>query len=173
VLAGTKFCQPIGGSSYTLIYSARTDLDADIPADIPGNAIRELADLLVKEARRAEEARLRLKLSERARSTLEAELADERRRREETERERDELRQELEGLKLEVLRESREEAPESPKSPSPRFADWLFWLATLLRLGQLVPDIVLDTPGARLHHFLGDGLLAGGPPAPALPSSLA
>jgi chromosome segregation ATPase len=112
--------------TYTLIYSARTDLDADIPADIPGNAIRELADRLVEEARRAEEARLRLELSERARSTLEAELADERRRREETERERDELRQELEGLKLEVLRESREEAPESPKSPSPRFADWLF-----------------------------------------------
>jgi Helix-turn-helix domain len=69
------------------------DLDADIPADIPGNAIRELADRLVKEARRAEEARLRLELSERAQSTLEAELADERRRRKETERERDELRQ--------------------------------------------------------------------------------
>ena len=73
----------------------------------------------MKEARRAEEARLRLELSERARSTLEAELADERRRREETERERDELRQELEALKLEVLRESREEAPESPESPGP------------------------------------------------------
>ena len=114
-----EICQPIGGSSYTLIYSARTDLDADIPADIPGNAICELADRLVKEARRAEEARLRLELSERARSTLEAELADERRRREETERERDELRQELEALKLEVLRESREEAPESPESPGP------------------------------------------------------
>jgi hypothetical protein len=48
--------------TYTLIYSARTDLDADIPADIPGNAIRELADRLVKEARQAEEARLRLEL---------------------------------------------------------------------------------------------------------------
>jgi hypothetical protein len=48
--------------TYTLIYSARTDLDPDIPADIPGNAIRELADRLVKEARQAEEARLRLEL---------------------------------------------------------------------------------------------------------------
>jgi hypothetical protein len=105
--------------TYTLIYSARTDLDADIPADIPGNTIRDLADRLVKEARRAEEARLRLELSERARSTLEAELADERRRREETERERDELRQELEALKLEVLRESCEERSESPESPGP------------------------------------------------------
>jgi hypothetical protein len=62
---------------------------------------------------------MRLELSERARSTLEAELTDERRRREETERERDETRQELEALKLEVLRESREEAPESPESPGP------------------------------------------------------
>jgi predicted ArsR family transcriptional regulator len=87
------------------------DLDAEIAADIPGNPIRELADRLVEEARRAEEARMRLELSERAQSTLEAELADERRRREETERERDELRQELEAF-----RESHEESPEPPET---------------------------------------------------------
>jgi hypothetical protein len=39
------------------------------------------------------------------------------------------------------------------------FADWLFRLAMLLRLGPLVPDIVLDPPGARLHLFLRGGLL--------------
>ena len=44
--------------TYTLIYSARGDLDADIPADIPGNAIRELADRLVKEAERSEALKL-------------------------------------------------------------------------------------------------------------------
>jgi hypothetical protein len=68
----------------------------DITAVEPGNAIRELADRLVEEARRAEAARVRLELSERAQSTLEAELAEERRRREEAERARDELRRELE-----------------------------------------------------------------------------
>ena len=67
----------------------------DIAAETPGNAIRELADRLVEEARRAEAARVRLELAERAQSTLEAELAEERRRREEAERARDELRREL------------------------------------------------------------------------------
>jgi hypothetical protein len=61
-------------------------------------------------------ARLCLELSERARSTLEAELADEWRRREETERERDELRQELETFRE---KSHEEEAPESPESPGP------------------------------------------------------
>jgi len=39
-----------------------------------------------------------------------------------------------------------------------------------LRLGPLVPDIRLDSPGARLPHFLGGGLLAVLSPAPASPS---
>jgi hypothetical protein len=74
----------------------------DNAAESPGSAIRELADRLVAEARRAQAARVRLELSERAQSTLEAELAEERRRREvaererkETQRERDELRRRL------------------------------------------------------------------------------
>jgi hypothetical protein len=65
---------------------------ADIAAESPGNAIRELADRLVEEAARASEFRVRLEISEKAQSTLEEELAGERRRREAAERERDDLR---------------------------------------------------------------------------------
>jgi hypothetical protein len=45
-------------------YRAATE-DAESGAAIPGDPIRELADRLVEEARRAEEARVRLELSER------------------------------------------------------------------------------------------------------------
>lgn len=88
---------------------------ADNAAETPGNAVRELADRLVEEARRAEAARVRLELSERAQSSLEAELSEERRRREEAERQRDDLRRELEAE-----RESREDAPESAEPRSDR-----------------------------------------------------
>lgn len=80
----------------------------DIAATAPGNAIRELADRLVEEAARASEFRVRLEISERAQSTLEEELAEERRRREAAERERDDLRRDLEAA-----RETRE-PPVSP-----------------------------------------------------------
>lgn len=83
---------------------------ADVAADSPGNPIRELADRLVEEASRASEFRVRLELSERAESTLREELAEERRRREEAERGREDLRRELEAL---------QEARESSESPSP------------------------------------------------------
>ena len=83
---------------------------ADIAADSPGNAIRELADRLVEEASRASEFRVRLELSERAESTLREELAGERRRREEAEREREDLRRELQAL---------QEERESPVGPDP------------------------------------------------------
>jgi excisionase family DNA binding protein len=122
-----------------------SDIGPDIAAQIPGSAIRELADRLVEEARRAEAARVRLELSERAQSTLEAELLEERRRREvaerereEAQREREERRRALEELadarrrqeeieqerdelrrELEALKESHEEAPESPESLVP------------------------------------------------------
>jgi hypothetical protein len=89
---------------------------ADMIADTPGNPIRELADRLVEEAARASEFRVRLELSERAESTVRAELAEERRRREEAEREREDLRRELE-----MIREARE-SPEGPgptKTPTP------------------------------------------------------
>jgi Helix-turn-helix domain len=72
---------------------------ADIAAQPPGNPIRELADRLVEEASRASEFRVRSEISEKAESTLREELAEERRRREEAERERDDLRRELYALR--------------------------------------------------------------------------
>jgi hypothetical protein len=70
---------------------------ADIAAETLGNPIRELADRLAEEAARAAEYRVRLELTEQAQSSLEEELATERVRREQAERERDELRQILEN----------------------------------------------------------------------------
>ena len=72
---------------------------ADIAAQPPGSPIRELADRLVEEASRASEFRVRLEISEKAESTLREDLAEERRRREEAERERDDLRRELYALR--------------------------------------------------------------------------
>jgi hypothetical protein len=80
---------------------------ADIAAQLPGNPIRELADRLVEEASRASEFRVRLEISEKAESTLREELAEERRRREEAEQERDDLRRELYALR---------EAPEASEA---------------------------------------------------------
>src|SRR5215212_8463889 len=58
------------------------------------------------------------------------------------------------------------------RAPAHRSRIGYFRLATLLRLGQLVPDVVLDPSGARRPLLLGGGLLAGGSPASALPSGL-
>jgi hypothetical protein len=79
-----------------------------------GEGLLHLIERLEARTAEATELRIRLEITERAQSTLEDELADERRRREETERERDELRQELDAF-----RESHEGAPESPESPVP------------------------------------------------------
>jgi hypothetical protein len=57
-------------------------------------------------------------------------------------------------------------------APALRSRIGYFRLATLLRLGQLVPDVVLDPSGARRPLLLAGGLLAGGSPASALPSGL-
>ena len=70
---------------------------ADIAARTLGNPIRELADRLAEEAARAAEYRVRLEMTEQAHSSLEEELAAERVRREQAERERDELRRMLEA----------------------------------------------------------------------------
>ena len=83
--------------------------DAAIAAESLGNPIRELADRLAEEAARAAEYRVRLELTEQAQSSLEEELATERVRREQAERERDELRQIL---------ESRSEATGAPETAS-------------------------------------------------------
>ncbi len=94
------------------------DVAADIAAESPGNAIRELADRLVEEASKASEFRVRLELSERAESTLREELEDERNQREAAEREREELRRELRALR--EASEAHETAAEGPGGPEPR-----------------------------------------------------
>src|SRR5215207_23438 len=84
--------------------SPRTDRvsDADFPAESIADVLREMAARLERRAEEAAELRLRLELTERAQSTLEAErrraleeLAEARRRQEDIEVERDELRREL------------------------------------------------------------------------------
>jgi excisionase family DNA binding protein len=98
--------------------SRASDIGAGIAAESPGSAIRELADRLVEEARHAEAARVRLELSERAQSTLEAELLEERRRREEAEQAREEAQRERDELRrrLDARRES--PARDAPTQPS-------------------------------------------------------
>jgi DNA-binding transcriptional MerR regulator len=83
---------------------------AGFPADSIADVLREMAARLERRAEEAAELRVRLEITERAQSTLEAELAEANRRREEAERGLEELRRQL---------EEREEAPESPESPVP------------------------------------------------------
>ena len=91
---------------------------ADIAAESSGNAIRELAERLVEEAAKASEYRVRLELSEKTQSTLEEQLVEERRRREEAERAREDLRRELEALR--ETRESPETVEEASEGSEPR-----------------------------------------------------
>jgi hypothetical protein len=126
-----------------------TQKSADIAAQPPGNPIRELADRLVEEASRASEFRVRLEISEKAASTLREELAEERRRREEAERERNDLRQDLYALRevtaaSETLEGERETAELRPvasgaqslrgRSPggSKRLSVWVYGLGVVL-----------------------------------------
>ncbi len=97
-------------------YRASAD-SADMAAVIPGNAVRELADRLAEEAAKVGEFRARLELSERAQSTLEGELAEERRRREQAERDLQRIRAEMEALKTAPgAPETNEAAPQEPAS---------------------------------------------------------
>ena len=70
-----------------------------------GEALRHAIDRLEARTAEATELRIRLELTERTQSTLEEQLAEERRRREDAERERDELKRRLEA------------APEPPRAP--------------------------------------------------------
>jgi hypothetical protein len=81
----------------------------EIAAEGLGNPIRTLADRLAEEAARAAEYRVRLELTEQAQSSLGKELAAEKLRREQAERERDELR---------LLLEDVSEAPGAPETPA-------------------------------------------------------
>lgn len=75
-----------------------------------GEALRHAIERIEARTAEATELRMRLEITEKAESTLRAELEEERRRREEAERERDELRRRL---------ESRPEPRESRISPAP------------------------------------------------------
>jgi chromosome segregation ATPase len=84
-----------------------------------GEGLRHLIGRLEARSEEATELRIRLELTEKAQSTLEDDLAEERRLREEAEREREDLRR-----KLEALREppqgagTLEEAPERAQPQS-------------------------------------------------------
>jgi len=129
-------------------------ISADIAAESPGGAIRELADRLVEEARRAEAARVRLELSERAQSTLEAELAEERRRREAAEREREEAQRERDELRRQL------ETPKSPEVPREP--------GESARGDRSPSDVAPRAPETPTHGF-GTDAAGGGPQRQASP----
>ena len=92
---------------------AKASDEAEEAANIAANAgegLRHVVDRLEARTVEATELRVRLEITERAESTVRAELAEERRRREEAEREREDLRRELQAL---------QEARESPEGPGP------------------------------------------------------
>jgi hypothetical protein len=109
--------------------------DRDVPDASPGvesvdslaDVVREMAARLESRAEEAAELRVRLELTEQAQSTLEderrqvvQELEQERRRRDEADREREDLRQQLNALKDE--RESTHTVEEEPESSEPHAA---------------------------------------------------
>jgi hypothetical protein len=89
--------------------SAEAEEAANLAANT-GEGLRHVVDRLEARTVEATELRVRLEITERAESTVRAELAEERRRREEAEREREDLRRELQAL---------QEARESPEGPGP------------------------------------------------------
>jgi hypothetical protein len=89
--------------------SAEMEHAANLAANA-GESLRHVIDRLEVRTEEATELRIRLELTEKAQSSLEEALADERRRREEAEREREDLRRQLDALR---------EARESPESPGP------------------------------------------------------
>ncbi len=106
--ARANFAEDSAGSEKTAKLAANT-----------GEGLRHVIARLEARTEEATELRIRLELTEKAQSTLEDDLAEERRLREEAEREREDLR-----LKLEALRETPqgagtlEEAPERAQPQS-------------------------------------------------------
>jgi hypothetical protein len=146
-----------------------TQKSADIAAQLPGNPIRELADRLVEEASRASEFRVRLEISEKAASTLREELAEERRRREEAERERNYLRQELYALReategSETVEGEPERAEPQPAASGPqtlqdrskRLSVWVYGLGVILT--GLTGFLMQLGLGYQIFQRLGLGL---------------
>jgi small-conductance mechanosensitive channel len=85
-----------------------------------GEALRHAIERVEARTAEATEFRIRLELTEQAQSTLQEELIEERRRREEAERERDELRREL--FALTEARESPQTVEEEPDRAESRSA---------------------------------------------------
>ena len=83
-----------------------------------GEALRHAIERVEARTAEATELRIRLELTEQAQSTLQEELIEERRRREEAERERDDLRREL--FPPGEARESPEMVEEEPERAEPR-----------------------------------------------------
>jgi hypothetical protein len=82
-----------------------------------GEALRHAIERVEARTAEATELRIRLELTEQAQSTLQEELIEERRRREEAERERDELRQKLYAPR--EAPEASETAEEEPERAEP------------------------------------------------------
>jgi hypothetical protein len=89
--------------------SAEAEEAANLAANT-GEGLRHVVERLEARTVEATELRVRLEITERAESTVRAELADERRRREAAERRGEDLQRELEALR---------EARELPASPAP------------------------------------------------------
>src|SRR5215218_5511396 len=105
-----NFAEPSAGLEERAKLAANTD-----------EGLRHLIARLEARTEEATELRIRLELTERAQSTLEDDLAEERRLREEAEREREDLRRKLEALReppqgAETLEEAPERAPQQPQS---------------------------------------------------------
>jgi hypothetical protein len=105
-----NFAEASAGLGETAKLAANTD-----------EGLRHLIARLEARTEEATELRIRLELTERAQSTLEDDLAEERRLREEAEREREDLRRKLEALREPPQgAETLEEAPE--RAPQPQSA---------------------------------------------------
>jgi hypothetical protein len=123
----------------------------------------------VEEASRASEFRVRLEISEKAASTLREELAEERRRREEAERERNYLRQELYALReategSETVEGEPERAEPQPAASGPqtlqdrskRLSVWVYGLGVILT--GLTGFLMQLGLGYQIFQRLGLGL---------------
>jgi chromosome segregation ATPase len=120
--ARANFAEPSAGLEERAKLAANTD-----------EGLRHLIARLEARTEEATELRIRLELTEKAQSTLEDDLAEERRLREEAEREREDLRRKLEALReppqgAGTLEEARERAqPQSAAGEAQETAQRPWW----------------------------------------------
>ncbi len=105
-------------SSGEFAVSSQQSSEAANLTETSGESLRHAIDRLEARTVEATELRMRLELTEKAQSTLEEQLAEERRLREEAERERDELRKRLESVP--ETPQATETPPDTSEGPSPR-----------------------------------------------------